>query len=192
MPINQTYSQLLEVLREKIYNKSSGTLYIHSDCNHAVNFALDRGEVYAVYYGPRRGLKALPLISQITGGTCRFEATKLSVAPQDLPSTPEILGIISEVRQKSSTTTASDLEPINSDQKGRICGELKQLLTRYLGPISDMVFEDALAENESFCTTPENAMEFVDRLSEDIEIQAEVRQFREQAGGIISKAFQPT
>ena len=187
MATSLTYPQLLEVLRQHVSGRSSGTLYIRTDCNHAVSFALDSGRIYAVYYGPRRGRNALNSISGITGGTCHFESLQLSTAPQDLPSTPEILGLISVAREDRTGSPLEAGKAADTEQKTRVCFELKQLLRNYLGPIADMVFEDALAENEHYCTTHESARMLIDRLADDIEDSAETAQFSQRANAIVNR-----
>ena len=88
------YTQLLHVLTELVDRKQSGTLFIHSDCNHAITFALDAGRIFAVFHGARRGRKAIPMISNISGGTYKFESSSLNNLSQELPSTPKILNLL--------------------------------------------------------------------------------------------------
>lgn len=187
-----TYPQLLEVLADLVGKKRSGTLYIRSDCNHVISFALDAGRIYALYHGPRRGRNAIPLVSGIAGGTYHFESTQLSATPQDLPSTAEILELISahQRKQAAPALASSAGEAVSDQQKNRVCGELKRLLTEHLGPIADMVFEDAVEEIEDFCSTPERTLQLIDKLADDIEDGAETEQFREKANALVRRMMQ--
>ncbi len=184
-----TYLQLLDVLTELIDKQSSGTLYIRSECNHLITFALDAGRIYAVYHGPRRGRSAIPLVSGISGGTYHFESTQLSGTPQDLPATAEILELIRNVAGDSSASMPSpgSGRAVSEQQRKRICDELKQLLTEHLGPIADMVFEDALEEDSGFCSTPAHTRQLIDKLADDIDDNAETAQFREKASAIVHR-----
>ena len=83
--------QLQEILAQLVAGGRSGTLVINSSCNHVITITLDKGQILALYYGPKRGRSAIPLIGRITGGTFRFQETLLSVNAQDLPPTSEVL-----------------------------------------------------------------------------------------------------
>ena len=187
-----TYTQLLEVLADLVAKKSSGTLYIRSDCNHVISFALDGGKIYAVYHGPRRGRNALSLISAISGGTYQFEATPLSAKPQDLPSTPEILELISTPQQGRAAPALGEAggSAVSEEKRNMVCGELKRLLTEHLGPIADMVFDDAIQDIEDFCSTPERTLQLIDRLADDIEDSEETVQFREKANAVVLRLME--
>ena len=185
-----SYSHLVDMLAKHVENKESGTLYIRSQCNHAISFALDAGNIYAVYYGPRRGKNALPLITKIKGGSCHFDALKLGVSPQDVPDTSEILALLQEPLEHddgSSEAAPKANKVVTSEQNDQICYELKELLSEHLGPISDMIFEDAVEDNVDFCKSSEQAQLLIDKLAEDIEDGAESARFRKQANDVITR-----
>ncbi len=83
--------QLQDILAQLVAGGRSGTFVINSSCNHVITIALDKGQILALFYGPKRGRSAIPLIGRITGGTFRFEETLLRVNAQDLPPTSEVL-----------------------------------------------------------------------------------------------------
>jgi hypothetical protein len=186
------FSQILDFLTELVDNKTSGTLFIHSETNRAITVALDCGQIHALYFGARRGRRAIPLISDISGGSYRFEETNLVDTFHDLPPTPEIL---SELRASinvyespltvSSTTTSSN-EAIDDDKKRNLCYELKSLLLQHIGPIADIVFDDAVDEVGDFCTTPLLTKDLINKLSEEIDNTAEIEQFRSRAYIVIN------
>lgn len=186
-----TYQQLLEALTDLVGNKASGTMFIRSECNHAITFSLDAGRIYALHHGPRRGRSAIPLISQIAGGSYRFDAAGPGRPPQELPSTGEILEQLktpqgsAEAHKISSPTDGTD--SISAEQRNQLCRELKNLLAQHLGPIAEMVFEDTVDETGNFCATPEGTQELIAKLTDDIGDPDEIAQFREEASRTISK-----
>ena len=183
---NVPYPRLLQVLTDLVDNKSSGTLFIHSDCNHAITFALDAGRIFAIFHGARRGRKAIPLISRISGGSYRFESAGLSGINHELPSTPEILNLLrtphgnGQTRPAGTSLDAPDAK-LSDDEKDRLCQQLKGLLAKHIGPIAEMVFEDAREEIGDFCASPELAKDFIEKLSLDIDDAGELAQFKTDA-----------
>lgn len=195
MQKNLTLQQLLQVLTDLVEEKRSGTLFIHSTCNHAVTFALDKGRIFAIFHGARRGRKAIPLISQIAGGTYRFESSELSGISHDLPPTSEILNQLKTGQtgtyDRTDKTAASALAQggVSNESKDQLCRELKSLLSDYVGPIAEMVFDEALDEIGDFCTSAGLTQTLIDRLSLDITDPDEVTRFREQAYSLINRSL---
>ena len=185
MTENLTHLQLLDTLSDLVNNKASGTMFIRSECNHAISFSLERGRIYAVHHGPKRGPRAVYLIGQITGGSYRFAADGPRRPPQDLPATTEILEQLRSPRTADSDqptpSTKDDASRVSREQKHHLCRELKALLTQHLGPIAEMVFEDTVDGAGDFCSTPERTQALIDKLAGDIEDPDEVAQFRTEA-----------
>jgi hypothetical protein len=190
MTVSLTYLQLLEVLTDLVNSKAAGTMFIHSQCNHAITFSLDAGRIHAIYHGPRRGRNAIPLIGRITGGSYRFDSAGLGRSPQDLPSTAEILEQLktlhSTTRAPAVSSPVNGSDPISAEQKQRVCYELKKLLTEHLGPIAAIVFDDTVGETGDFCSSPARTRILIDMLVNDIDNPAEATQFRVQAQSVIS------
>jgi hypothetical protein len=195
MQNNLPYSQILDFLTELIDNKASGTLFIHSESNRAITIALNSGQIHALYFGARRGRRAIPLISDISGGSFRFEQSNLVNTSHDLPSTPEILN---ELRNPinanhssltDSSTTFSCDKAINEDKKELLCQELKSLLLQYMGPIAEIVFDDAVDDIGDFCVTPQLTKDLINKLSEEIDNTAEIEQFRTNAYVVLNNIF---
>ncbi|MCP3870792.1 MAG: hypothetical protein GY703_22400 [Gammaproteobacteria bacterium] len=187
MQENSTYQQLLNVLTELVDNRSSGSLYIHSNCNHAISFSLNKGSIYAVFFGPKRGLKALPWISSISGGSYRFETMGLSGITHVLPTSHEILNLLRNQEHENGTSagtaqTRRGTEPgISEQKKSQLILQLKQYLAVYLGPISNMVFDDTLEEAGDFTRSPDRLIDFVNKLCLDIPNEREAEQFKKKA-----------
>ncbi|MDJ0805530.1 MAG: hypothetical protein QNJ78_01735 [Gammaproteobacteria bacterium] len=191
MSDNLPYAQLVQILTDLIDSKRSGTLFIHSECNHAVTFALDAGEIHAVFHGARRGRKAFPLICKITGGTYRFEASELNGISHELPPTHEILNLLrtqqsAETDRSPTGSLTADHTGISLEQKERLIQQLKSQLAVHLGPIANMVFEDALEEIGEFDGSVEQAHRLIDQLCLDIDNAKEVIQFKDKAYSLVS------
>lgn len=169
-------------------------MFIRSQCNHAISFSLEAGRIYALNHGPRRGRSAIPLISQIAGGSYRFDTAGPGRPAQELRPTAEILQLLITSRTgadvQGSSSSAGGTDSISVEQKLLICQELKKLLTQHLGPIADMVFDDTVDEEGSFCSTPEKTQELIDKLATDIGDPKEIEQFRREAQKTIDQITQ--
>lgn len=198
---NQPYAQILDFLIGLVDSATSGTLFIHTECNRAVTIALDNGEIHALYMGARRGRKAIPLISNITGGSYRFEVSNLIDAVHDLPPTHEILhllrrpqssdtAVVSERSVPTNThaipTPISNHELLSNEKKDVLCHELKELLSEHLGPIAEVVFDDAVEEVGDFRSSPELIHDLINKLSEEIDSTNEVQHFITNANVILN------
>jgi hypothetical protein len=201
---NVSYSKILDFLTTQIDKTMSGTLFIHSRCNRAITIALDSGEIHALYMGARRGRKAIPLISNISGGSYRFEVSDLVEANHDLPPTHEILHLLRRPHGSSNNGTALSIPtstsisvntPTNNpkgltDEKIDIlCQELKGLLSEHLGPIADVVFDDTVDEVGNFYSSPEMVESLINKLSEEIDNNNEAEHFISSANVIINSVL---
>ncbi len=192
MSTNVPYSQILSFLTDLVNKKASGTLFIRSESNHAIMIALDNGQIHKIFFGARRGRKAIPLVRSISGGSCKFEASNLAGNAHDLPLTPEILNLLrnpdnlNESRPAASPPVTNNKE-VSEANKNILCQELKSLLAGYMGPFADVVFEDAVAEVGDFCSTPELTQDLIEKLSEELDDSTEVEQFRTKAYAVLDK-----
>lgn len=184
MPKKVPYPQILDFLTDLVDGKSSGTLFVHSECNRAITIALDKGQIHALYFGARRGRKAIPLISNIAGGSFRFEDTNLVESFHDLPPTPEILNLLRNPHtaiESGGASASTGNAVIREEKKNLLCQELKGLLAEHMGPIAEVVFDDAVEEVGDFCATPQLTQDLINKLSEEIDDSSEVKQFRNKA-----------
>jgi hypothetical protein len=186
------YSQIIDVLTELVDNKASGTLYVHSVCNHAITIAMVSGRINAVYFGARRGHKAIPLISNIARGSYRFEASNLVENSHDLPPTPELLNLLrnplaGNESGSAVSSPATNHDAINEERKFILCQELKSLLAEYMGPFAEIVFDDTVDEVGDFCSTPQLTQDLINKLSEEIDNPSEVEHFRKKAYNVLIK-----
>ncbi len=190
----KTFSQLLDLLTDLIDQKQCGTLFIRSESNHAITIGLDKGRIYVLFYGAKQGRNAIPMIGQIASGSYKFETNILTGINQELPSTPEILN---QLRTRTSSDPAHELfsgtnrldTGISEEKRVRLCTQLKGLLAEYLGPIAQIVFDDAVKESGVFYATPEQAKVFINKLTLDIDNAREVEEFRNKAYEVFDKVL---
>lgn len=194
MEADLTFDQLLDLLTELVDTHKSGTLFIRSACNHVITIGLDKGRINALFYGAKRGQNALHLINQISSGSYKFETNNLVGVNQELPSTSEILNLLragSIGSPATELTSAPEQKPvgISKEKRDRLCRQLKELLNEYLGPIAQMVVDDALATSGEFYATPKQAQDFIDELAMDIDNANEVEAFRNKAYEVFDRVL---
>ena len=171
-----------------VETRSEGTLFIHSNCNHAVTFTLVSGRVTAVYFGPRKGRKAISLVREITGGRCRFEDSGPGRVPQDLPSTGELMKLLLSDGAAAEGSTVSQPENptgANAEVWNRALKQLQTVLTDHLGPIAGIILEESLAELDGACVSDDRFYRLIDNLALNIEVD-QVALFRDQGSRILS------
>jgi hypothetical protein len=186
MEKNLSFSQILDALSDLVEDRKSGTLYIRSSCNHAITIGLESGQIFALFYGPKRGRSAIELFSRISSGSYRLEATPLAGIAHDLPPTKAILD---QLRAKKNQHLVTSIKSAAKGFSGRkmqerrdkISSRLKGLLAQHLGPIADLVFDEAVRECGDFCETPDQYRAFINKLALDIENKQEVEAFRSNA-----------
>jgi hypothetical protein len=196
---NASYSDILSLLTDLVDNSTSGTLFVHTECNRSITIALDDGEIHAIYMGARRGRKAIPLISKITGGSYRFEVSGLVEAVHDLPPTHEILHFLRNAQNDAAQAKREEAAPdillpeavepnelIDDKKKDTLHQELRALLFEHLGPIADVVFEDTIEKVGDFASSPELTQYFITKLSEEIDSNHEVQHFISHANVIVN------
>ncbi len=184
--------QLQEILAQLLAGGRSGTLVINSTCNHVITIALDKGQILALFYGPKRGRSAIPLIGGITGGTFRFQETLFSLNAQDLPPTSEVLmalrgGPVAQGWDSSKKGHKPAGSPKDSSgDTQRIYRGLEKILIHYLGPIAGMVLEDVCEASEK---TPRGHQEFdklIGCLSKEIEDAQKALRFKQEASELLN------
>jgi len=185
-----TLTQLIDVLSQHVTDKSTGTLHISTESKRAVTIALEKGRIVAIYFGALRGQKALDSMTQILSGSYRFEATSVDdISPHELPSSTDILNHLRMPPTSTSTkTTASDNSGnINTAQMAELSTQLKALLSKYLGPIAEMVFSDYFIADSILNRDSVKAM--VVKMASEIDNNDETQHFITDAEKIISSVI---
>ena len=183
-----TYQQLMNELKRLVESRSDGTLYIHSNCNHAVTYTLESGRITALYFGPRKGRKAIPLARDITGGSCHFEESAPGRAPQDLPSTEEIMRLLLSSEAAPGATGDSQSKSSissNTEDWSGVLERLQTVLTDHLGPIAGIILDESLEELDGNCVSEASFQRLVDTLARNIETD-QIALFRDQAASVLN------
>lgn len=91
------FKELLDELRDLCANRRTGTMFIHTDSNHAVRFGLEDGRIFLCSFGKYRGLDAIPHLLGIQSGKYSFaEAVFNSGSEVPQPTTEELLEALAE------------------------------------------------------------------------------------------------
>ncbi len=184
-----TLSQLLDVLQDLIQKQQSGSLFITSEDGHFGTLGLDAGEIVSVMYAPKRGVAALPLIAGLQRGSYRFDPAAVAGRPQELPTTQQILEMLRSGSPAGVVTgaVAAPTRGISETEKNFACNRLKELLAQHLGPIADIVMDDALEDAGDICANPAQMPALVDKLAAEIDSESEAAEFRAAAEKTIAK-----
>jgi len=159
------YTQVLQVINELLRDNRNGTLFMTSEQNRMATIALRAGKIIALQMRARRGVKAIPLISEIKHVSYRFEEDNLVLRAQsDLLEISDVLSELGaelpnddlngESSEKLVESSAQDDiqeltdTTISEEQKNVINAVLVDLV----GPLAIMAFEDLL-ERESGLNT---------------------------------------
>ncbi|MCP3868208.1 MAG: hypothetical protein GY703_08970 [Gammaproteobacteria bacterium] len=190
---NFAYSQLLKILGELIRKRETGVIFIRSQCNHSISFAFNEGHIKALSFGPRRGTRAIPLIRDIEGGTYRFDGAAYVDTLQNLPATDEIMSQLQPAApaadNAAAEASAEPGEPVVPETSWAEFGEeTRTLLTDYLGPIADVIFDEIVEEIGGFYNTETQARTLIGKLAVDIE-DTQLSQFQEKAENLIRKTL---
>jgi len=185
-----TLTQLIDVLSQHVSDKSTGTLHISTESKRAVTIALKNGRIVAIYFGALRGQKALDSMTKIQTGSYRFEATSVDdLPPHELPSSTDILQHLRSPSTSTFTETiASDTKgSISTAQKAELSTQLKALLSKYLGPIAEMVFSDYFIADSILDRDSVKAM--VVKMAAEIDNSDETHHFIADAEKIINSVI---
>jgi hypothetical protein len=189
------YLDFLIQLRRLVEQRATAILQLVTDDRHFVNVGLNKGQIVALYHGPRRGRGAIAHIRKLIGG----KITMLSVleyAPQpDLPETQDILQLLEDDDANlSMTETAnqsvfaqSTLSALKSRPDDLVVLDLvtqlssvEKSLRAFIGPIAGIVMKDAIKELGA-PTGWSDMIQLVDTLSAEIDDPEQARKFVEKA-----------
>ena len=171
------YDKLMAELAGLCASKRSGTMFIKTWDNHSARFVLDRGKIVSCNYSLKRGYDALPLLKSIKAGTYYFADDVFSaIAEVPLPSTDEFLKQLSDEAFVHAPEATVRTLPKGGAALNGVLNTIKEELTRIMGPIADMIFEDYIEDHG----TPENRdgiRKLIDAMSAEIGEPAKERLF---------------
>jgi hypothetical protein len=183
------YHAIIEVLKDLVAQRRSGTLFITSAEKHAAHFVLKDGVVCACGYRFKRGMAAVEAIRRMTGGSYRFEANIVCAkSTTDLPDTHSLLALLDDVEPPANTTpAATGAAPIATPPRmAPLVAMVQEQLTQYLGPVAAICCEDYLDRTGGIHGLDE-IKDMIHTLSEEIDDTAERREFEEASLGAVAK-----
>jgi hypothetical protein len=159
-------SEIVHELRLLSNSKETGSFYIVSDDQHSATFGFEQGRLVFLQCRLRFGEKAIPLISKIKRGTCRFEGTANFIRKTDFTDNEEVFQQILSTRdqaisgpQSPSSESAMQVPESFANQHRLVLSveqkmAIEDLLIEELGPIGSLLLEtieqcadfDAIAE----------------------------------------------
>jgi hypothetical protein len=148
-----TLTEIVNELRSLSNSKETGSFFVVSDEQHSATFGLEQGHLVSLQCRLRFGEKAIPLISKIKRGTCRFEQTTNFVRKTDFADNEEVFQQILSAREQAVTDTQSPISGsamqvtessadlprlmLSAEQKTAI----EEVLVDELGPIGSIIME---------------------------------------------------
>ncbi len=189
------YDALISTLHQFCLEKQTGTLFVSTDDNRSVRFALDNGRIISCIHGRTRGKEAIPLITAIKSGRYSFNSC-LFDKQQDtdfLPSTEELLlnlGLsleaIEQADNHTKTPTTNIPEVTTIPPPHDFLRFIEEQLALLLGPLGSTIC-NLYAERIQNATSHEDFCNIVNIITEAIGNTEIEEQFRlkiwEQYGG---------
>ncbi|MCP4126934.1 MAG: hypothetical protein GY753_07720 [Gammaproteobacteria bacterium] len=137
-----SYRELIAELKQLLSDQAVGVMFICTLDNHAVHLGVDKGNIVGCRFRFKRGADALPMILEMEAGHYSFVPGPTGPADGSLPATDELLQMLDNSEQNTSTDLPIQGETDLSALPTIITSEL----TRYLGPIAAVLIEDYLDE----------------------------------------------
>ncbi len=152
------YDEFVDLVRNHHHNSFSGLITGVSDSKHSFQVGFDHGEIVLLTYRIKKGLQALPLITQI-------ERAKISEHPtadiQDVTGevidTSTVLSQLTANTLDETTTVTTDISDISQPREKRqdvssrpLDARMKKAIEaaaiHHFGPIGAMVCEEQLSD----------------------------------------------
>ena len=179
-------SDLSNLLRRLVEKAWTGVLYLRSDDNHLIMFGIREGTIVSLSCGPKRGLKAIPLIQELVAGTYHLDPKGILRSDKDMVPTEELLRLMAgegtaRVASVPTDNAAPSTHPAATGATPeRVRETLCELLSDYLGPISPVICEEALTAIGGV-NSGEQANRVIAHLSRQIDDPDEARSFEASA-----------
>lgn len=176
------YAVFYEQLAELVTSRETGTLYLKNDRNHVAIVGVRAGKVVSLVCGPRRGRSAVELIRETRTGTVRLDCGALAFHEHELPSTDEILDLLSPLH-----AALAPAERGHADAPGpgtaKAAGNaqiLCNLLTEYLGPVAPLICDETICSADGLSGSRQ-LDQVIQGLAQEIEDPGEAREFTRRA-----------
>lgn len=175
------YAVFYDQLTELVATQDTGTLYFRNDANHVAVVGVRTGTIVSLICGPKRGRSAVELIRQSRNGTLRLDLGAVVFHEHELPSTPEILDLLSPLRaaRQASPDHATGAEAVPAGVAGQ-AQILCSLLTEFIGPVAPLVCEEKMVSGNGVAG-PGQMDDVIHALAREIENTQEAEEFVRRA-----------
>ena len=176
------YAVFYEQLAELVAGRESGTLYLKNDLNHVGIVGVRTGRIVSLVYGPKRGRPAIELIRQTRTGTVRLDRGVLAFREHELPSTEEILDLLSPLHATLAPVKRGGAGETGLASSGVAANAqiLCNLLTEYLGPVAPLLCDETISAADGLSGSRQ-LDDVIESLAQEIEDPEEAREFRKRA-----------
>jgi hypothetical protein len=171
--------RLIDALRSLCAAQRSGTLFIITAENHAAQVVLREGSIVGLSHRLLRGLAALPPMRLFAAGRYRFVEEPVDRADPGLPSTVDVLALLTPEPSGSVAPQPMIPTPAMRQPPSAIRSLIEPDLTEILGPIAGLVCQEHLAHAPDL-TSPEDVARMVDAIAKEIGDPAKEAHFRQR------------
>jgi len=158
------FQEILSEIKHLVATKSTGTVFITSQDNHAVQIGLDSGNVIGCRFRFKRGNDALPLIAAMEAGRYSFANASYSGEDASLPPTTDLLHILEGDGSRQTLSATANTEMGG----GEVATMLLQELALCLGPIASILIDDYL-QDEGAVDSPKELQKMILTLADEID-----------------------
>jgi hypothetical protein len=151
------YDDFVDLVRRHHHNAFSGLITGVSDTRHSFQVGFDHGEIVLLTYRIKKGLQALPLITQIERAKItEHPTTDIQDATGDALDTSTVLSQLTAYTLDETTTLITDISdvpapsqesqiPASSPVDASTKKAIEAAAVHHFGPIGAMVCEEHLA-----------------------------------------------
>lgn len=152
------YDDFVDLVRSHHHNAFSGLITGVSDSRHSFQVGFDHGEIVLLTYRIKKGLQALPLITQIERAKItEHPTTDIQDATGDALDTNSVLSQLTAYTLDETTTMTTDISDVPAPSRvSRISASgpvdtrskkaIEAAAVHHFGPIGAMVCEEHLAQ----------------------------------------------
>lgn len=140
------FPNIVEAVQRLCTDQATGSFFIATESNRSAHLMLENGEIVFIYYYNQHGVDALEMMRSIDSGRYKFQKGLITDQRDQLPSTDEILRIMSSFTQEvdlkstSAGPTVSTVQALSTKQKS----VFESCLAEYIGPMAAIICEDHL------------------------------------------------
>lgn len=190
-------TEVIRWLRKLVADKRTATLYVRTNHNRMAMIGIKKGEIVTLVCGPKRGMKAIPLLQEMSSAVVNEENTAVAHHSDELPPTSTILAMIEAGGEMASfvgdgSPASQTFSPMAAMASAGFVktisarATLVELLTDYMGPIASMVCDDALDSFGPTIDNPAKLREAIDRIARELNDIRDAKAFAAQAKKLLN------